>query len=63
MTWSRMYVKSNIQKKKDLFIATISWSYYGFLHYDDLEIFDSMEDAKHWILEQRTNGSLTFSNL
>ena len=63
MVWARMYIKSNIQRKKEMFIATIRWSWYAIQYFDELEIFDSLDLAKNWILEQRTNGSLTYSNV
>jgi hypothetical protein len=63
MVWARMYIKSNIQRKKEMFIATIRWSWYAVQYFDELEIFDSLDLAKNWILEQRTNGSLTYSNV
>lgn len=63
MVWARMYIKSNIQRKKELFIATIRWSWYAIQYFDELEIFDSLDLAKNWILQQRTNGSLTYSNV
>lgn len=55
-----MFVKATILKKKELFIAVITWSYYGLSHYKVFEIHESIVEAEKWILLERTNGALTY---
>lgn len=55
-----MFVKASIIKKKDLYIAIITWSYYGFSHYEIFDVFESLVEAEKYILLERTNGSLTY---
>jgi hypothetical protein len=58
--WNKMFVKASIIKKKDLYIAIITWSYYGFSHYEIFDVFESLVEAEKYILLERTNGSLTY---
>lgn len=55
-----MFVKASILKKKDLFIAIITWSYYGISHYEKFDVFETLVDAEKYILLERTNGALTY---
>ena len=58
MAWSRMFIKAKIIKKKTLFCAIITYSYYGLYHYDDMSIHDSIEEAKAHLLAVRCDGHL-----
>jgi hypothetical protein len=58
--WNKMFVKASILKKKDLFIAIITWSYYGISHYEKFDVFETLVDAEKYILLERTNGALTY---
>ena len=58
--WSKMYLRSNIRKRNNVFIAEIWWSWFGLQHHSELELFDTIEEAKTWILEQRTGGTLKY---
>jgi hypothetical protein len=58
--WNKMFVKASILKKKELFIAIITWSYYGISHYEIFEVFESLVEAEKWILLERTHGALTY---
>jgi hypothetical protein len=60
MPWSKLYIKSNIKKVKELYIGTITWSWFGLQIWDEIEVFETLEEAKAWILKERTNGSLTY---
>ena len=60
MAWSRMYVRSAIQKKNGLFISTVTLSYFGIQHWNEYEIFTTQHDAELWILKQRTGGTLVY---
>ena len=63
MPWCKLYIKSCITKKKELYIASITWSYYLLQNWDEIEVFESLADAQEWILKQRTNGSLTYEGI
>jgi len=54
--WSKSFVKAKIEKKKGLFVATITYSYFGLYHYDVLNVFESLEKAEHYLLYERCNG-------
>ena len=56
-----MYLRSSIQKKKNLFIASVSWSWFGIQHWEEFEIFESQHEAELWILNQRTGGTLVYN--
>jgi hypothetical protein len=59
--WNKMFVKASIEEKKTLFISIITWSYYGISHFQNIEIFENLIDARNWILQERTHGALTYS--
>jgi hypothetical protein len=58
--WNKMFVKALIINKKELFIAIITWSYYGLSHYKDINIFETLVEAEKHILLERTNGALAY---
>ena len=60
MPWSKLYIKSTIRKIKELYVSTITWSWYNIQNWTEIEIFESIEQAREWILKERTNGSLTY---
>ena len=60
MTWSKMYIRSEIIKKKSLYIASIIWSWWGLQHWSEYEIFETIEEANSWVLRRRTNGTLVY---
>lgn len=61
MSWSKLFVKANITEKKSLFIASIVWSWYNLTNWTEIEIFETKQEAEIFILNQRVNGSLTYS--
>ena len=58
MALSRMFVKARIEKKKNLYVAAITYSYYGLYHYDVLNVFDTLQAAEHYLLYERCGGVL-----
>jgi hypothetical protein len=62
--WSRMYVRSSIEKlHENGFIASVVYSYYGLTEFSESHFCDSLEKARHWILLQRTGGCLVEKNI
>ena len=59
--WSKLFIRANIKEQQKLFIASITWSYYGIQHWQEIEIFLTIIEAEKWILKERTSGSLTYS--
>lgn len=55
-----MFVKASIIKKKELFIAVITWSYYAISYFKEFEVFETLVEAEKHILLERTNGALTY---
>lgn len=55
---SRQFVKAKIQEKKGLFIAIITYSYYGIYWYDEISIHDTLELATSHLLRIRCQGLL-----
>ena len=58
--WNKMFVKASIIKKKELFIAVITWSYYAISYFKEFEVFETLVEAEKHILLERTNGALTY---
>ena len=59
MAWSRGFIKAKIEKKKTLFVATITYSYFGLYWYDVVNVFETLQDAEHYLLLQRCGGVLS----
>lgn len=54
-----MYVRSSIEQLTEYgYIASIVYSYYGLTHFTESQYCQSLEQARHWILKQRTAGVL-----
>jgi len=56
MAWSRSFVKAKIEKKRELYVATLTYSYYGLYHYDVLNVFSTLQEAEHYLLYERCGG-------
>jgi hypothetical protein len=56
MAWAKSFIKAKIQKKKELYVATITYSYYGLYHYDVLSVFNTLQEAEHYLLYERCGG-------
>jgi hypothetical protein len=61
MSWSKLFIRANIKEMKGLFIATIVWSWYNLTNWTEIEIFQTKQEAEIFILNNRVNGSLTYS--
>ena len=61
--WSKSFVKAKIEKKKSLFVATITYSYFGLYHYDVLNVFETLEQAEHYLLYERCNGVIEIKDI
>lgn len=62
MPWNKQFVRAEIKKVKEIFVATITYSYFGLYHFTVVDYFDSDEDAKTFILTERCGGHLVISN-
>lgn len=56
-----MFIKAKIQEKNKMFIASITWSWYGFQHYEEFEIFSTLAEAEKYILKKRCNDYLSYA--
>jgi hypothetical protein len=61
MSWSKLFVRANIKEMKGLFIATITWSWYNLTNFTEIDVFQTKQEAELFILNNRVNGSLTYS--
>ena len=59
MALSKMFVKCRIQKKKELYCAIITYSFYGLYHFDEVTIHETMELATAYLLRERCSGHLS----
>jgi hypothetical protein len=59
--WNKGFVSAKIEKKKELFVGSIVWSWYGVTTWTEVEIFETIEECKSWILKERCAGGLTLS--
>ena len=56
---SKSFVKASIKKVGTAYVAKIVYSYFGIYHYEEMEAFASVQEAKDHILGQRTDGHLS----
>jgi len=60
MTWSKMFIKCKIERKKELFVATMTYSYYGLYHYNEMRVYETLEEAEKALLWERCGGLLSY---
>ena len=58
MTLNKMFVKSKIQKKNGVYIVVTTYSYYYLYHYQEVEIYSTLEEAQAGLLQARCSGHL-----
>ena len=61
MALNRMFVKARIEERSGIYVAVITYSFYGVYHYDEVSVHDNLNDATEHLLKQRCNGSLTLA--
>ena len=54
-----MFVKCSIIEKKNLFISTCTYSFYGLYYFDEVAIHESLTEAKDHLLSIRMGGHLS----
>lgn len=59
--WSKGFVSAKIEKRKELYVGSIIWSWYSVTTWTEVEIFETLEECKSWILVQRCAGGLTLT--
>jgi len=59
--WNKGFCSAKIEKKRELFVGSIVWSWYGVTTWTQVEVFENLEDAKSWVLKERCAGGLTLS--
>ena len=60
MAWSKAFVKAKIEKKKSLYVATITYSYFGLYHFTEVQVCDTLEEAERILLKERCSGHLVY---
>ena len=58
-SWGRMFCCAKIEKKKELYVSSIKYSWYGLSYFTEVEVFETLEEAKSHILKERCAGGLT----
>ena len=64
MTWSKNFIRANIDPiKKDgsVWVAVITYSYFGIYYYTDTKYFESKSEAKEWVCDERCDGRLVIN--
>lgn len=56
---NRGFVSAKIRKMKELYVVTINWSWYHITTWSEVEIFETLEEAKTHILNNRCAGGLS----
>jgi len=57
--WSRMFIRSSIvQKNAMCVVLTMTYSYYGLYHYDEVHVLESIEEARNMFCRLRSNDQL-----
>lgn len=59
--WNKGFCSAKIEKKKELFVVTITWSWYAIVTWTVVEVFNNLEEAKSYVLKERCAGGLTLS--
>jgi hypothetical protein len=64
MALSRMFVKADISSlaKGQVWVSTITYSFYGLYHYDQVATHNTMEEARNHVLTERCGGMLVVRN-
>ena len=62
MPWNKMFIKCKIEKKKGLFVATITYSYYGLYYYNELRVYENLEEAEKALLWERCAGLIVYED-
>jgi hypothetical protein len=58
-TLNKGFVKASIKKMKDLYVVCITWSWYHLSHWDEVNVFEDLMEAKTFILKERCAGGLS----
>lgn len=58
MVWSKSFVKAKIEKKNNVFVVIITYSYYFLYYFDEIEICTTLQEAEHTLLMIRCSGHL-----
>lgn len=59
---AKSFVKAKIEKKNNVFIIIITYSYYFLYYYDEIEVCNTLQEAEHKLLEIRCAGHLQIIN-
>lgn len=57
-----MFIKCKIEKKKNLFVATMTYSFYGMYYYNEIKVYETLEDAEKALLWERCSGLISYSD-
>lgn len=60
MSLGRMFIKAKIEEKKGLYVSTITYSFYGFYHYNEITVSNTVEEAERLLLKERCSGKIAY---
>ena len=60
--FSKMFIKAKIQERKGLYVSSITYSYFGLYHFDEVKVHDSLTEATEHLLRERCSGYLTLES-
>ena len=58
--WSRQFIKAKIEEKKGLFVATITYSYFGLYYYNEVTVSETIQEAEKLLLKERCSGKIAY---
>lgn len=56
--WSQMFVKARIVKVGNAYKTIITYSWYGISHFDRVDVFATLPEAKDHVLRERCGGKI-----
>ena len=57
---SKQFVKAKIEEKNGLFITTLTYSWYGIYHFQEVNVFNTIEEAERYMLHERCQGLISY---
>lgn len=58
---SKQFIKAKIEEKNGLFITTLTYSWYGIYHYQEVNVFSTIVEAERYMLHERCGGLVEYS--
>ena len=60
-SWNRMFVRCAVKKVLSVYSVTITYSYYNVYNFCETSVFESLDLANAYILDQRCSGRISYT--